>query len=154
MLDQPSEVPAADGTFRRNVLWGVLAVIVIAVVGILWWASIDRALILEEELTVALDATFDRADDSWCEEGCSPAGHEWHSQGGLTDVAGLVADRARSINAEATLEPGDSGTILVNIERGKVAVTVAVTDGTWAQAAPGAAGTAVWFTSVTAFDVP
>lgn len=153
MIDQTSEVSTV-GPLRRSVLWGGLAVIVIVAAGVLWWTSIDRALILEEELTVALDARFVRGDDSWCQEGCSSTGHEWHSQGALTDVAGLVADSARSIDAEATLEPGDSGTILVDVERGNVVVTVAVTDGTWAKAAGGTAGTAVWFTSVTAFDLP
>ena len=153
MLDQPSEFPAA-GAVRRTVLWGGLAVIVIAVAGVLWWASIDRALILEEELTVALDATFVRADDSWCQDGCSPTGHEWHSPDALNDVAGLVADSARSINGNATIESGEPGTMLVNVERGRVGVAVAVTDGSWAQAAPGTVGTAVWFTSVTAFDLP
>ena len=153
MIEQTSDVGAA-GVFRRNVLWGVLAVIVIAVAGVLWWASVDRALVLEEELTTALDATLDRADDSWCRGGCSLSGHEWHSQGALTDVAGLVEERARSIGADASLEPGDPGTILVKIERGNVAVAVAVTDGTWSNAVPGAAGTAVWFTSLTAFDGP
>ncbi len=151
MSQEVGDMATAGGN-RRYVLWGGLALIVIVVAGVFWWASADRALILEEELTAELDAILSRADDSWCLGGCSGTGHEWHSQGALIDVAELVAESARSIGAETSIESGDPGTMLVLIDRGSAAVVVAVTDSTWANAALDGPGVAVWFTSVRVFD--
>lgn len=141
------------GSNRRYVLWGVLAVVAMAVGAVFWWASTDRAVVIEDDLAVSLDAAFGvRPSQSWCEGGCSGTGHEWHSQGSLNDVAELVAETATSIGAETVIESGDQGTVLVHVERGSAAVVVAVTDSTWTNATPNASGVAVWFTSVRAFD--
>lgn len=137
----------------RYRLWGLLVVVAIAVGGVFWWASTDGTLALEEDLATALDSSLGgRSDVSWCTGGCSETGHEWHNSGDLADVADLVAGRADEIGAEATIEVGDPGAILVHIERGSRAVSVALTDASWKDAAPDAAGVAVWFTSVAAFD--
>ncbi len=137
----------------RYRLWGLLVVVAIAVGGVFWWASTDTALALEDDLATTLDSAFgERTDVSWCLGGCSATGHEWHSTGALADVADLVVEQVNEIGAEATIEAGDTGTILVYVERTSNAVSVAVTDGSWVNAAPDAVGVAVWFTSVAAFD--
>lgn len=152
-MNQEMGEVAATGDIRRYVLWGVLGVIAIAVGGVFWWASSDRAVVIEDDLATALDiALGPRPEESWCRGGCSVTGHEWHSQGALKDVAEQVAASARSIGAETLIESGDPGTMLVTIKRGSAEVAVAVTDATWANAAPAASGVAVWFTSVRAFD--
>ncbi len=108
---------------------------------------------IEDDLANALDIALGaRPEESWCRGGCSLTGHEWHSQGVLEDVAELVAESARSIGAESSIESGDPGTMLVSVKRGPAEVAVAVTDATWPNAALDASGVAVWFTSVTAFD--
>lgn len=137
----------------RYRLWGLLVVVAIATGGVFWWASTDAALALEDDLATALDSVFgERADVPWCLGGCSATGHEWHSPGDLADVVGLVVERADEIGAEATIERGEPGAILVRIERTSSAVSVAITDGSWVNAAPAADGVAVWFTSVAAFE--
>lgn len=152
MNQELAEVSPTGGA-RRYVLWGVLVVIAAVVGGIFWWASSDRAVVMEDDLVASLDAALGaRSGESWCRGGCSGTGHEWHNQGALADVAELVAESARSIGAETSIEAGDPGTMLVNVERGSAAVAVAVTDSTWVNASPDASGVAVWFTSVRAFD--
>ncbi len=152
-MNQEMGEVAATGEIRRYVLWGVLAVVAVAVGGIFWWASSDQAVVVEDDLATALDVAFGaRPEESWCRGGCSVTGHEWHSQGALKQVAEQVAESARSIGAETLIEPSDPGTMLVTVKRGSAEVAVAVTDADWADAAPAAAGVAVWYTSVRAFD--
>ncbi len=149
-LEDSARLKRRTGRYR---LWGIALVVAIAAGGIFWWASTDSTLALEDDLAAALDSVLgDRADVSWCLGSCSATEHEWHNTGALADVADLVVQQATGIGAEATAEAGDSGTMLVRVERGGNIVSLGVTDASWVSAAPEADGVAVWFTSVSAFD--
>ncbi|MBK5268390.1 MAG: hypothetical protein JJE47_13235 [Acidimicrobiia bacterium] len=141
---------------RKAVTYVVMAALLVTLVGggvVIWRASADSAVELENDLAGVFDDTFGgRADQSWCEGECSVTGHEWHTQGATLLVAEMVAQEARTVGAEGFVESGGTGAALVRISKGPAEIVVGVTDATWYNATTAAAGVSVWFTSVTALD--
>jgi hypothetical protein len=141
---------------RRAVTYAAMAVLFVTIAGgglVIWRASANPAVALENDLAGLFDDTFGgRADQSWCEGDCSVTGHEWHTQGAALLVAEMVAEEVRTVGAEGFVESGGTGAALVRISKGTADIVVGVTDSTWYHATADADGVSVWFTSVTALD--
>lgn len=136
---------------------GVVLVAVVALGAYVIWITSrpDPVQALERQVIDALDDAYGRAESpSWCAEGCSATGHEWHVEGSADVAAEQVVALMSVAGLEATLDSGAPEAFLVRIVGVGSSIDLGVTGSEWIRASSDATGTAVWFTSVTVFDQP
>ncbi len=151
----PEEAATEEEQEPRPVWPRLVAVLVLAgllFAAVMVWSDSDPFLDMEEDLAAAFDERWERSSDpSWCADGCSATDHEWHTDESLAEVRTAVTDIATAIGLSTDYEAvGEEAAVMTLGD--EILLEVGITTPGWSRASPEAAGTAVWFTSVSFFD--